>query len=54
MERLGRHWTYLNRYETLESEVERMASVTIQDLKDVAKAYPISLKTIGRMMPATE
>ena len=51
MQRLGRHWTYLNRYETLEREVERMASVTLDDLREVAKAYPISLKTIGRMLP---
>lgn len=52
MQRLGRHWTYLNKYETLESEVERMAGVTLDDLRDVARAYPIALKTIGRMVPA--
>jgi hypothetical protein len=53
MQRLGRQWTYLGRYETLEHEVERMASVTLDDLRNVAREFPVHPKTTGRLLPAT-
>lgn len=52
MHRLGRQWTYLGKYTTLDEELDRIRRVTLQDLKDVAAAFPVSPITVGRMMPA--
>jgi predicted Zn-dependent peptidase len=52
MHRLGRQWTYLSKYTTLEHELERIQAVTLKDLKDTAAAFPIKPDTIGRLMPA--
>ncbi len=53
MHRLGRLWTYLGKYTTLDEELERIRRVTLKDLRAVAEAFPIKPLTIGRMMPAT-
>lgn len=52
MHRIGRLWTLLGEYRTLEEELERINSVTLADLRAVAAAYPISRMTVGRLEPA--
>lgn len=50
MHRLGRMWTYLGEYRSLEQELQRIDAVTLDDLRAVAAAYPIKPITIGRLM----
>ncbi len=52
MQRLGRLWTYLGRCTTLEQELERINGVTLQEMRDVAAAFPIKPVTVGTLMPA--
>jgi predicted Zn-dependent peptidase len=52
MQRLGRLWTYLHEHKTLEEELERLCSVTIDDLRAVYEKYPFSPRTQGVLMPA--
>jgi len=52
MHRLGRHWTYLGKYVTLEQELERISRVTLDDLRETHQAFPIKPVTIGRLMPS--
>ena len=51
MHRLGRVWTYLNTYTTLEQELDRLARVTLDDIRAVADAFPIVPRTVGRLLP---
>ncbi len=53
MHRIGRLWTLLGEYRTLEEELEQINRVTLDDLRAVAAAYPISNMTFGRLLPAT-
>jgi predicted Zn-dependent peptidase len=53
MQRLGRHWTALRDYATLDEEVRRITSVTLDDLRAVAKRYPMHPVTLGTLLPAT-
>lgn len=52
MHRLGRLWTYLGRYATLEEELDRLAAVTLHDLRAVHDAFPLKPVTVGRLLPA--
>ncbi|MBC7834036.1 MAG: insulinase family protein [Phycisphaerales bacterium] len=52
MQRIGRQWTYLGRYTTLEEELERITAVRTRDLLDVLEAFPFTPRTTGRMLPA--
>jgi predicted Zn-dependent peptidase len=52
MHRLGRLWTYLGEYQTLEHELDCIRAVTLKDLRETAEAYPIRPVTVGRLMPA--
>jgi predicted Zn-dependent peptidase len=52
MQRIGRLWTYLGRYTTLEEELERINRVTLDDLRAVAAAFPLRPATVGRLLPA--
>ncbi|MBL9032518.1 MAG: insulinase family protein [Phycisphaerae bacterium] len=52
MQRLGRLWTYLGRYTTLEEELERINRVTLDDLREVAREFPLRPVTAGRLIPA--
>jgi predicted Zn-dependent peptidase len=52
MQRLGRLWTYLGRYTTLEEELDRINRVTLADLREVAGAFPLRPVTVGRLLPA--
>lgn len=52
MQRLGRMWTYEKAYRPLEKELEAINAVTLQDLREVAAAFPFKPRTVGRMLPA--
>jgi len=51
MHRLGRLFTYLGRYEPLEAEIDRIVKVSLDDIRGVAEAFPITPITIGRLVP---
>ncbi len=53
MQRLGKLWTYLGRYTTLDEELARINAVTLADLAAVAAAFPLAPVTVGRMVPAS-
>lgn len=52
MQRLGRQWLYLNRYTTLEAELELINRVTVEDLRSLVREFPFRPRTVGRMLPA--
>ncbi|MFM9994358.1 MAG: M16 family metallopeptidase [Phycisphaerales bacterium] len=52
MQRIGRLWTYLGRYTTLDEELTRINRVTLDDLRGVAAAFPLRPVTAGRLLPA--
>ncbi len=52
MQRIGRLWTYLGRYTTLEDELERINRVTLKEMREVAAAFPLKPVTVGRLLPA--
>lgn len=51
MMRLGRTWTMLGRYTTLDEELEALSSVTVDDLKDVCDRFPFDDWLLGTMRP---
>ncbi|MBL8758122.1 MAG: insulinase family protein [Phycisphaerae bacterium] len=53
MHRLGRQWTTLNDYTTLDEELDRVNAVTLADVRRLLHKYPWQPRTIGRMLPAT-
>ncbi len=52
MQRLGRLWSALGRYYSLEEEVDRIGKVTLDELRSVAQAFPMVPATIGTLTPA--
>jgi len=53
MQRLGRLWTMLGAYQTIDEEIERLSAVTLDDVRAVARDFPIRLQTLGTMLPAS-
>ena len=53
MQRLGRLWTYLGTYTTLEEELERISAVTVADVRRVLEEFPMRPRTVGRLLPKT-
>ncbi|MGP1308969.1 MAG: M16 family metallopeptidase [Phycisphaerales bacterium] len=51
MQRIGRRWTYLREHVALEDELERIHGVTLDDLREVWKAYPFAPRTVGILKP---
>lgn len=51
MQRLGRQWTLLGEYRTLDEELERIRAVTLDDLREVYEAFPFSPRTVGVLRP---
>jgi predicted Zn-dependent peptidase len=51
MQRLGRLWTYLGTYTTLEEELERINAVTVDDVRRVLADFPFRPRTVGRLLP---
>ncbi len=52
MQRVGRHWLAHNAYRSLEDELDRIRSVRVKDLKEVAAAFPLGQRTLGQLVPA--
>jgi len=52
MQRLGARWTLLGDYLPLEEELEQVRAVTLDDLREVARLYPLQPKTTGLLRPA--
>lgn len=52
MMRLGRLWTMLGRYITLEEELEKLSGVTVNDLRAVCDDFPFDRWLLGVMKPA--
>lgn len=52
MQRIGRLWTALGRYRTLDQELDRINAVTIDEMRRVAAAFPLRPVTVGRLLPA--
>jgi hypothetical protein len=42
-------WISLGRYMPLEHELDRLAAVTLKDLRDIHEAFPMTPVTIGRL-----
>ncbi|MEZ6318995.1 MAG: pitrilysin family protein [Phycisphaerales bacterium] len=51
MQRLGRLWTMLGRYISLEEDVDRIARVTLEEARAVLDRWPIEPRLVGRLMP---
>ncbi|MDX2148762.1 MAG: pitrilysin family protein [Planctomycetota bacterium] len=51
MQRLGRLFTTLGRYRTLEEELGVIERISLDDLREVAKVFPITPRTVGTLMP---
>ena len=51
MQRIGRLWTSIGSYRTLEEELARLNAVTLDDLRDVHEAFPFEPLVIGRLTP---
>ena len=47
-DRLGRLWLNLGEYRSLEEELDRINAVTLDDLREVYKAFPIRPTMVGR------
>jgi predicted Zn-dependent peptidase len=54
MQRIGRLWTYLRRHRTLEEELARINQVTLDELREVARAFPLRPTTTGRLLPGED
>ncbi|MDX2132406.1 MAG: pitrilysin family protein [Planctomycetota bacterium] len=52
MQRLGRLWTYLGRYATLEEELAMLSGVTLDNLRALRGEFPVRPVTVGRLLPA--
>ncbi|HEX8876421.1 MAG TPA: pitrilysin family protein [Phycisphaerales bacterium] len=53
MQRLGRLWSSLGRYTSLEEELDRIAKVTVDEMRSVAAAFPLAPTTLGTLVPGT-
>jgi predicted Zn-dependent peptidase len=51
MQRVGRQWLAHKSYRSLEEELERIRAVKVEDLREVAAAFPLAQRTIGRLLP---
>lgn len=54
MQRLGRTWTALGRYESLDDEVDRIGKITLAELREVAEAFPLMPATLGMLTPESQ
>ncbi len=52
MQRLGRLWTYLREYRSLEEELATINAVTLDDIRAVYEAFPMNPRAFGRVIPA--
>lgn len=52
MQRLGARWTLLGDYLPLEEELAQVRAVTLDDVREVARRYPLTPTTTGVLKPA--
>lgn len=52
MQRLGRLWTYLGEYRTLEAELDAINAVTRRDIRELNEAFPMRTRAFGKLLPA--
>ena len=52
MHRLGRLWTYVGEYRSLEEELRRINAVTLDDVRDVFGDFPFRPRVTGHLKPA--
>lgn len=52
MHRLGRLWSHGLPHRPIEAELERINAVTLDEVRGVARDFPITPVTVGRMLPA--
>ncbi len=53
MQRLGRWFCYFDEYASLESELAKIESVTIEDLRAVYQAFPYQPRTVVKLVPGS-
>lgn len=53
MHRLGRLFTSIGEYHTLEHELDRLSRVTLDDLHSCLRDFPLEPVTVGKLVPAT-
>lgn len=51
MHRLGRIWTYMGRYVTLDEELDRISKVGLDDLRETLGRFPMRPVTVGTLQP---
>ena len=51
MDRLGRMFTYVTQYTPLEADLDRLARVTLAELRAACDAYPMRATTVGKLLP---
>ena len=51
MQRLGRVWSYLGRYLSLEDELARINAVTLSELREVWEAFPFAPRLVSTLRP---
>ncbi len=54
MQRLGRVWTALGEYRTLDQELDRLRQVSCSEVREVLAAFPFAPRTLGMLTPAEE
>ncbi|GAB4387196.1 MAG: pitrilysin family protein [Phycisphaerales bacterium] len=54
MQRIGRSWLAHGCYRSLEQELDRIRRVSLDDLREVAEAFPLGKRTLARLVPAPE
>ena len=52
MQRIGRLWTYLRGWTSLEEELGMINAVTLDDLRAVFEEFPFEPRTVGTLTPA--
>lgn len=52
MQRLGRQWTSLGEYSTLDQELARLNAVSLDQVRRVLEEFPFRPRTVGRLLPA--
>ena len=51
MRRLGKLWTYFAEWRSLEEELARLERVSLEELREVASAYPMEPRLTGILRP---
>jgi predicted Zn-dependent peptidase len=52
MKRLGQIWTYTGGYRSLDDDLRRIQAVTLEEVREVGRAFPFSPRVTARLRPA--